>query len=82
VIMASVGINTSTTTLSVKDRVRQVTNQPNSTSGSHQPNVQPIISARSCRCIAPPHVTAAPHRLNPLVLSEFRAQPFDMHGDR
>jgi hypothetical protein len=83
VIVASVGISTSTTMLSVKDRVRarQITNQPNNTSGSEQPNAQPTISARSPHCKAPPHVTAAPHRLNPLVLTEFRAQPFDVHSD-
>jgi hypothetical protein len=69
--------------LSANDRVRarQITNQPNSTNGNEQPDAQPTISARSSQCMAPPHVTVAPHRLNPLVLTKFRAQPFDVHGN-
>src|SRR5882757_3132100 len=82
--VATVGISTSTTMLTVKDhdRARTIRIAPASTTGSEHANARPMISHRSSAGIRrlAPHVTAAPHRLHPMLVAELGAQSFHVHG--
>src|SRR3954465_665764 len=83
--VATVGISTSTTMLSVNDhdRASRISAAPATTTGTEQASAMPAISHMSAVGIPllAPHVTAAPHRLHPVVIAELRPQPLDVHGD-
>jgi hypothetical protein len=82
--VATVGISTSTTMLSVRDhdRASRIRMAPAATTGTEHASAMPTISQMSVGIpLLAPHVATAPDGLDPMLVAELRPQPLDVHGD-
>src|SRR4051794_39162279 len=83
--VATVGIKTSTTMLRVsdQDRASRIKTAPATTTGTEHASAMPAISQLSVAGIPvlTPHVATTPDGLHPVLVTQFRPEPLDVHGD-